>query len=584
MAGVEGQEEEIFGKAYDTRLARRLLAYLRPYRARVALAVLLLLAAAGLEVVGPLLVQAAIDRAIPAHDFQLLWRLVLLYVGALGLSFVFDYAQGLLTAWLGQRVMYDLRTHIFAHLQGLSLRFFDRNPVGRLMTRVTNDVEVLNELFSSGVVTVFGDIFTLLFILGAMLWMDPRLSLVTFSVLPFVFLAAFIFRGLIRQSYREIRVRLARINAFLQEHITGMRVVQLFGREAATAERFRAVTHDYLAAHLRSITYYALFFPVIEVFTALALALIIWYGGGEVVRGSLTVGVIAAFLQYARRFFRPIQDLSEKYNILQGAMASSERIFTLLDTQPEVRSPAAPRHLPTPGRGEIEFRDVWFSYSAPPPAATPGNGEQGTGDSRPGPKGEPAVPSNLSPVASDGGDEGRGGAEWVLRGVSFRAAPGQRVAIVGATGAGKSTIINLLMRFYDPQHGEILFDGVSIREIPLRELRDRIGLDAADSWGREVIPLEGEMLHGDPETLAAGVAAAQAKVKQMGLWARTIPRVRWPGIVDGRPWALRRGGRAEPTRHDRVRHPGARRGQRRDPPQVRHRRTEGTVAPATGRR
>ena len=429
-------EDELDDKPYDVRLMRRLLSYLRPYRARVAVAVVLLFAAAALELVGPYLVKVALDSAVPTRDLGLLGTLVGIYVGALVLAFLAEYAQTLLTTWLGQRIMYDLRMEVFAHLQRLSLRYFDRNPVGRLMTRVTNDVEALNEAFSSGIVTVFGDVFTLVFILAAMLRLDWRLALVTFAVLPFVAAAAFLFRGLIRRAYRDIRVRLARINAFLQEHVSGVRVVQLFGREPRVNERFAEINRDHLEANLRSITYYALFFPVIEVLTAVALAVILWYGGGQTLQGEVTVGVVAAFLQYTRRFFRPIQDLSEKYNLLQGAMAASERIFELLDTEPEVRDPDQPLRLPTPGRGEIEFRDVWFRY---------------------------------------GPDD-----EWVLRGVSFRAAPGERVAIVGATGAGKSTIINLLMRFYEPQRGQVLMDGVPIDRVRVDELRARISLVLQD--------------------------------------------------------------------------------------------------------
>ncbi|HEX5725944.1 MAG TPA: ABC transporter ATP-binding protein [Longimicrobiaceae bacterium] len=429
-------EEELHDKPYDYRLMRRLLGYLRPYRLRVAAAVLLLFGGAALELVGPWLTHLALDRAIPQRDLGMLGWLVAAYVAALLGSFVFEYAQVLLTTWLGQRVMLDLRQEVFRHLQRLSLRYFDRNPVGRLMTRVTNDIEALNEMFSSGVVTVFGDVFTIAFILAAMLRLDVRLALVTFTVLPLVAVAAFVFRGLIREAYRDIRVRLARINANLQETVSGIRVVQLYGRERPVRERFAATNREHLDAHLRSITYYALFFPVVEVLTAVALALILWYGGGETLRGTLTVGVMAAFLQYTRRFFRPIQDLSEKYNLIQGAMASSERIFQLLDTEPEIFDDPDPLHLPTPGRGEIEFRDVWFRYD---------------------PEGE-----------------------WVLRGVSFRARPGERVAVVGATGAGKSTVINLLMRFYDPQRGEVLFDGVPVRRVPVRELRSRIGLVLQD--------------------------------------------------------------------------------------------------------
>lgn len=429
-------EEEPLEKAYDRRLMRRLLSYLRPYRWRVALAVFLLFAGSFTELAGPYLTKVALDQAVPNRDLHLLSLLVAVYFGSLVLAFFFEYGQTLLTTWLGQRIMYDLRVEVFAHLQRLSLRYFDRHPVGRLMTRVTNDVEALNEAFSSGIVTVFGDVFTLVFILAAMVKLEWRLALVTFAVLPLVGVAAFVFRALIRRAFRDIRVRLARINAYLAEQLSGMRVTQLFGRERQSLERFQGVNRDHLVANLRSITYYALFFPVIEVLTSVAMALILWYGGWKSLEGTITVGVVAAFLQYTRRFFRPIQDLSEKYNLLQGAMAASERIFELLDTAPEIRDPAEPLHLPAPGRGEIEFRDVWFRYDP------------------------------------DG--------DWILRGVTFTARPGERVAIVGATGAGKSTIINLLMRFYEPERGEIRLDGVPVTRVPVAELRGRIGLVLQD--------------------------------------------------------------------------------------------------------
>jgi ATP-binding cassette, subfamily B, multidrug efflux pump len=443
--------------AYDAALTGRLLRYIRPYRLQVVAAVFLLMAGAAVEMVGPYLTMIAIDRVIPEGDLRLLFLLVGFYLAASLLAFLFEYLQVLLTTWIGQKVMFDLRLELFTHLQRLSLRFFDRNPVGRLMTRVTNDVETLNELFSSGVVTVFGDVFTVIFILAAMFLLDWRLAMVTLLVLPFVFVAAFVFRGLIRKVSWEIRIRLARINSFLQERISGVRVVQLFGREERDARRFEEINRDHLEVNLRSITYYALFFPVIEVLTALSFALILWYGGLNILEGTMTVGVVAAFLQYARRFFRPIQDLSEKYNLLQGAIASSERIFRLLDTEPEIRDVRDPVPLPVPGRGEIEFRDVWFRYGS--------GAEEGT-----------AAGDATDPEGAAAGAEG----DWVLRGVSFRIRSGQRVAVVGPTGSGKSTLINLLMRFYEPQKGEILFDGVPIQQVGTEDLRERIGLVLQD--------------------------------------------------------------------------------------------------------
>ena len=441
MSDVPGQlEEEALGRAYDARLMRRLLGYLRPYWGLALVAIVLLILASALAIVGPWLTQQALDRAIPDGDMELLGLLALGYLGTLVGMFVLQYVQALLTTWLGQSVMYDLRTEIFGKFQQMDLRDFDRTPVGRLMTRITSDVETLNELFSSGLVTVFGDVFTLVFIVAAMVSMDWQLALVSFTVLPFVAWTAFLFRSRIRQAYRDIRVRVARINAFIHERITGMRVVQLFNREEADLAREAELEKDYLEAHLRSITYYALFFPAVEPFTSIALALIIWSGGERILAGPVTVGVVAAFLQYARRFFRPIQDLSEKYNLLQGAMASSERIFGLLDTRVTVRSPDRPTPLPAGTRGEIEFRDVSFAY----------------------------------------GKRDNGAWDWVLRHVSFRIAPGEKVAIVGHTGAGKTTLINLLMRFYDVQEGEILLDGVPLRELSLDDLRTRIGLVLQD--------------------------------------------------------------------------------------------------------
>ena len=449
-----GYEEEVLGKAYDSRLMARLVRYLRPYKLQVAGAVILLMLAALLAVVSPYLTMIALDDAIPANDGRLLALLAIVYMSVTVLTFAFQYVQALVTTWLGQRVMYDLRTQIFGKLQEMDLRFYDRNPVGRLMTRITSDVETLNELFSSGLVTVFGDLFMLFFIVVAMLRMDPELALVTFSVLPFVAYAAFVFRSRIRAAYRDIRVRLARMNAFLQERFTGIRIVQLFNREEADLDRFRGLNNEYLAAHLRSITYYALFFPIIQLLTAVALALIIWYGGGAMIQGAVTIGVLAAFLDYARRFYRPIQDLSEKYNLLQGAMASSERIFRLMDREPAIQDPVDPESFPEAAMGEIRFENVWFAYGGEPS----GGGEPG-GAGQPGDSREP---------------------DWVIRDVSFTVAPGEKLAIVGHTGAGKTTIINLLMRFYDVQRGRILVDGIPIERLRVKDLRDRIGLVLQD--------------------------------------------------------------------------------------------------------
>ena len=436
-------EEEALGKPIDARLLVRLLRYLRPYLGITATAIVMLLALAVLQLAGPYLTKVAIDRAIPAGDL----RLIALLGGALAVAlvaeFALEYGQTVLTAYIGQRVMVDLRQEIFRKLQRLSIAFYDRNPVGRLMTRVTSDVETLNDMFTGGVVALFGDVFTLLVIMAWMLAVDVRLSLVSFSVIPFVAITAKVFQDSVRGAYRRIRVKLARINAFLQEHVTGMRVVQLFGREAQSFHRFDAVNREYLVANLDSIVAYAIFFPAIEVLTSVALASILLYGGDRVLGHTLTVGVLAAFLQLARRFFRPLQDLSEKYNILQSAMASSERVFKLLDAPETVRDPTPPRPLASPVRGTVAFEDVWFRY-----------------------------PSRDGAAAADDA--------WVLKGVSFTARPGETVAVVGHTGAGKTTIINLLLRFYDVERGRVTVDGVDIRELAQQDLRRLIGLVQQD--------------------------------------------------------------------------------------------------------
>jgi ATP-binding cassette subfamily B multidrug efflux pump len=502
------REEDKLGKAYDARLMRRLLAYIRPYRGKVMIAVGMLVLASGLELVGPWLTKVAIDDAIPNSDYGLLAGLAIAFALALTFSASLEYGRTLLTTWIGQRVMKDLRGEIFGHLQRLQLSYFDRNPVGRVMTRVTSDVEVLNEMFTSGVVAIFGDIFTLLFIVGAMLALDWRLALVSFAVLPAVFFSAWLFRTKVRQAYRDIRLRLARINAFLQERISGMSVLQLFRLERPTMGRFDELNRDHLDAHLRSITYYALFFPIVELLASVALALIIWYGGGQALQGAVTIGVIAAFLQYARRFFRPIQDLSEKYNILQSAMASSERIFRLLDEEPEIQESGRTTHHPLETGGRIEFENVWFHYGTPrTPAASSAVEVAATATElereRPRialeepevvePETPEAVDLEVSDISALAELESANAAhlavepmaeepDWVLEDVSFVAETGERLAIVGPTGAGKSTIINLIMRFYEAQRGRILLDGVDIREIPTRELRARMGLVLQDVY------------------------------------------------------------------------------------------------------
>ena len=464
MTAAPEQFEEAQERRYDAALMRRLLHYLRPYRGRALVAVLMLLAGAVLALVGPALTQRALDVAVPHHDVALLGTLAGAFVLALLLEFALDYGQTLLTAWIGQWVMSDLRLELFTHLQGLSISYFDRNPVGRLMTRITSDVETLNELFSSGVVTVFGDVFTLIAIMTMMVVVDWRLALVAFGVIPVMLLVAAVFRRSVRQAFHDIRIRVARINSFLQEHLSGMRVVQLFGREEVTARQFAVINKDHLSAHLRSITVYALFFPAVEFLGSVALGALLWYGGLRVLDQTLTVGVLAAFIQLTRRFFQPLQDLAEKYNLLQSAMASSERIFRLMDTQPTVLEPAHPKRLARPVRGEVVFEDVWFRY----------DGQTGVPSSRFRADNDSTERQNSELGTRNSSDN------WVLKGVNFTARPDQTLAIVGHTGAGKTTIISLLLRFYDPQRGRITLDGVDLRELPLAQLRELVGFVQQD--------------------------------------------------------------------------------------------------------
>tara|TARA_B100000678_G_scaffold200925_1_gene168952 strand:+ start:430 stop:2217 length:1788 start_codon:yes stop_codon:yes gene_type:complete len=433
---MSAYEEEALGKAYDARLMRRLLTYLWPYRRTVAVALVAIIGHSALQLAQPYLTKLAIDSYIATGDLAGLNQIALVFLFVLLGAFILEYVRTYTLQMTGQRIMFDLRMQVYGHLQKLDVRFFDRNPVGRLMTRVTTDVDVLNELFASGVVAIFGDVFMLIGIMAVLLSMDWRLALVAFSVLPLIVMVTQWFRRHVRETYRTVRIWIARINAYLQEHITGMVTVQVFQREKRSFDAFDGINRTHRDANVASIFFYAVFYPAIELVGALAASLIIWFGGGWVLDESLTLGVLVAFLLYAQRFFRPISDMSEKFNILQSAMASSERIFALLDTPVEVSSPTKPTPRPAPARGRLEFDGVWFAY----------------------------VDDN-----------------YVLRDVSFVVEPGQRIGIVGATGAGKTTIISLLMRFYDVSRGRILVDGIDIRELGLSDLRGLSSLVLQDA-------------------------------------------------------------------------------------------------------
>jgi ATP-binding cassette subfamily B protein len=431
-------DEEILGKAYDARLMRRLLQYLRPYKRQVALALAAIISASILQLAQPYLMKLAIDRYIAQGDLAGVNRIAVAFLGILIGGFVLEYVQTWTLQMTGQRIMFDLRMQIYRHLQRLDLQFYDRNPVGRLMTRVTTDVDVLNDMFTSGVVSIFGDIFTLAGIMIVLVMMDWRLALVTFAVLPLIVVITQWFRRNVRESYRTVRLWVARINAFLQEHITGMPTVQLFRRERRSFERFDEINRRHRDANIDSIVFYAVFYPAIEVIGAIAAALIIWFGGRWTLQGTLTIGSLVAFLLYSGRFFRPISDMSEKFNVLQAAMASSERIFKLLDTPVKIVSPGAEppaARRESRAEGHIVFDNVSFAYD---------------------------------------------GEHQVLRDVSFEVRAGERVGIVGATGAGKSTLINLLLRFYDVTRGRILVDGTDVREMNLNALRRLFSLVLQD--------------------------------------------------------------------------------------------------------
>ncbi len=444
-------EEEVLAKAYDARLMRRLLGYLRPYSGWIALSLVFLLVYSALQVCGPLLTKLAIDRylapvprriATPidaylsADRWTGLTQITLIYMVVVVGGFVSAFGHVYIMQYAGQRAMFDLRRELMTHLQRSDIAFFDRNPIGRLVTRVTTDVEALNELFASGLVAMLGDVLTLGFIIAIMYRLNPALTGLMLAVMPFVVLTTMLFRRTVTHSYRRIRIAIARINAYLQEHMVGIVVLQLFNRERKSREEFDVINRQHMDAFKDTIQAYGWFYPVVELLATTAMASTIAYGGWRVGTGAMTLGVVAAFLQYGMRFFRPIQDLSDKYNILQAAMASSERVFKLLDTHPEILAPESPQKVLAP-RPDIEFDHVWFAYK----------------------------------------DD-----DWVLRDVSFRIEPGETIAIVGHTGAGKTTMISLLLRFYDVQRGAIRIGGVDIRQVDPLELRRHFGVVLQDPY------------------------------------------------------------------------------------------------------
>jgi len=506
---ASNQEEEVLGKAYDDRLMRRLLTYLRPYRWHVLAALAAIILKSALDVLGPFLTKIAIDKYLAkspnSHTYSHSWigdhlsstpltgiaQIGGLYVGILVFTFTLEFVQTYLMQWTGQKVMFDLRKQIFRHLQFMHVGFFDKNPVGRLVTRVTTDVDALNEMFTAGVVSIFEDVFVLAGIIAIMMEMNWKLALITFSVLPLIVYATLIFRDKVRDSYRRIRTAIARINSYLQEAVSGMLVLQLFNREKRAYKKFSEINASHMEAFKDAILSYSVYYPVVEILSSIAVASIIWFGGNEilqhmsvsslsvsfpkkgmptihVVQSLMTIGVLVAFMQYAQRFFRPIQDLSEKYNILQSAMAAGERVFKLLDTKVEITSPEV-TELPQ-GAGRIEFDHVWFAYNS---AGETGGaaGDLGRPNAAEGGRaGTPVPPHQITQP------------DWVLRDVSFVLEPGETIAVVGHTGAGKTTLISLLMRFYDVQRGAIRIDGVDIKEMNLDGLRNRFGVVLQDPF------------------------------------------------------------------------------------------------------
>ena len=480
------QDDEVAGKAYDGRLMRRLLTYLRPYKLQTALSAISIIIKAGSDVLGPYLVKVAVDTYMtdtPATKLSWLARhlstkpmtgitqIASLYLGALLVTFILEFLQTYLMQWTGQKIMFDLRSQIFRHLQRMHPAFFDRNPVGKLVTRVTSDVDALNEMFTSGVLAIFEDVFVLAFIVIIMLRMSWPLALLAISVIPAILYVTRIFRRHVRDSYRRQRHATARINSFTQEYVSGMSIVQLFNRERRAFDDYSSVNAENKQAWTDAIFAYALYYPIVEFLSSTAIALVIWFGGDAVLRnagftngtlrhsifGTVTLGILIAFIQYAQRFFRPIQDLSDKYNILQAAMAASERVFKLLDTQPTTVSPAHP--IAGDKSGRVEFRNVWFTY-------------------------QKLDEAQLARIATASDEDLRTYAdiEWILNGVSFVVEPDETAAIVGHTGAGKTTITSLMMRFYDIQRGSILIDGIDVREQDLKKLRQRFGVVLQDPF------------------------------------------------------------------------------------------------------
>jgi ATP-binding cassette, subfamily B, multidrug efflux pump len=531
------QEEEVLGKAYDSRLMKRLLRYLGPYTWQVTVALLAIVLKAGADVLGPYLTKVAVDKYLaptPGHSildrflssnaFAGIAQIAGIYVGLIIFSFILEFLQTYFMQWTGQKVMFDLRSQIFRHLQRMHIAFFDRNPVGRLVTRVTSDVDALNEMFTAGVVSIFEDVFVLAGIVAIMLSMNWKLALITFAVLPLIFWATMIFRTKVRDSYRRIRVAIARINSYLQEHVSGMMVLQLFNREKRAYHQFSDVNKSHMEAFKDAIMAYAVYYPVVEILSSVAIACVIWFGGLDVMRGTTvtsvsvqfsrqhlisfslvhaaaTLGILVAFMQYAQRFFRPIQDLSDKYNILQSAMAASERVFKLLDTPVEIVSPAVTK-TPT-GPGRIEFDHVWFAYRSVPVAAGSTTGCVGTGAS--------PVPAERSEAEPD----------WVLRDVSFTLEPGETIAVVGHTGAGKTTLISLLMRFYDVQKGAIRIDGIDLKDMDVADLRRRFGVVLQDPF-LFTGTVEGNIRLGTPWIQDEDVQRATEEVN-IADFIRTLP-------------------------------------------------------------